>query len=421
MPCPRVRGRCRATSPARGVARPRHRSIEPRVARGDVVDDVVVARAAGEPRRGRVGEDRAADGEAAADRVRRGEREAARELVLARLQAEQEHAAAMRIVAGDAIRRCDPRRRRCPAAAASTSRGGRRRRRSRRARAPARRRRSPSRAAGSLRSAARGRWRCTPPAARCSRASCSRLQRRVVVGMEEDEALGDVLGRPGAQRQRDVVAALEGERPRSRQLDRPRDPARAAGQRRQHVLAVAVVDDDAEAGARAAAPRRPPAATSRLKRAIRSRAARRSRRRCADRRARAPRAAARWSKASTASSGQSRSRVVARCRCSRSASTRSARSARAVREEVLQLDPARHRRRAAVARDDERAAGVGVGAQRLERLVAQPAAQEAGHEGVAGAEDVEDLDRKAGADDAVLEHRRRSRRRRRRSPSAPAS
>src|SRR4029079_1009166 len=79
--------------------------------------------------------------------------------------------------------------------------------------------------------------------------------------------------------------------------------------------------------------------------------------------------------------------------------------ARAVGEEVLQLEPARHRRRAAVARDDERAAGVGVGGAALARLAAQPAAPEAGHEGVAGAEDVEHLDRKAGADDAVLEVR----------------
>jgi hypothetical protein len=50
-----------------------------------------------------------------------------------------------------------------------------------------------------------------------------------------------------------------------------------------------------------------------------------------------------------------------------------------------------------VARDDERAAGVGVGAAVGERLAFEPAAQEAGHEGVAGAEDVEHLDREARA------------------------
>ena len=55
------------------------------------------------------------------------------------------------------------------------------------------------------------------------------------------------------------------------------------------------------------------------------------------------------------------------------------------------------------ARDGESAAGVGVGAAGLERLVAQPAAQEAGHEGVAGAEHVVDLDRKARPLDAFLE------------------
>ncbi|MCY1295122.1 hypothetical protein D9M70_444480 [compost metagenome] len=37
------------------------------------------------------------------------------------------------------------------------------------------------------------------------------------------------------------------------------------------------------------------------------------------------------------------------------------------------------------------------------RFVLQPAAQEAGHEGVAGAEHVVDLDREALADDAVFE------------------
>ena len=72
-------------------------------------------------------------------------------------------------------------------------------------------------------------------------------------------------------------------------------------------------------------------------------------------------------------------------------------------------------------RHREGAAGVGVGAAGLERLVAQPAAQEAGHEGVAGAEHVVDLDRKARALDAVLDRSRGSRPGTPRSPSARAS
>ena len=70
---------------------------------------------------------------------------------------------------------------------------------------------------------------------------------------------------------------------------------------------------------------------------------------------------------------------------------------RAVREEVLQLRPARHRRRAAVARHHQRAAGVGPGAAAQQRLVFQPAAQEARHEGVARAQHVEHFDREARA------------------------
>ena len=57
--------------------------------------------------------------------------------------------------------------------------------------------------------------------------------------------------------------------------------------------------------------------------------------------------------------------------------------------------------------------------QRLQRLVAQPAAQEARHEGVARAQHVEHLDREAAHDDAGVEARRESRRETRRSPSAP--
>ena len=77
--------------------------------------------------------------------------------------------------------------------------------------------------------------------------------------------------------------------------------------------------------------------------------------------------------------------------------------ARAVLEEILQLGPARHGRRAAVARHGKRAAGIGVLAAGLDRLVAQIAAQKAAHEGIARAQHVEHLDRKARPLDALLD------------------
>ena len=72
-------------------------------------------------------------------------------------------------------------------------------------------------------------------------------------------------------------------------------------------------------------------------------------------------------------------------------------------EKQLQFFPGRHGRGAAVARDDDGPAGVAVFAAGLQRRVAQPAAQEAGHEGVAGAQDIIDLDAEAAPDHAVIE------------------
>ena len=77
--------------------------------------------------------------------------------------------------------------------------------------------------------------------------------------------------------------------------------------------------------------------------------------------------------------------------------------AAAVLQEELQLLEGRIFRRAEQARHGEGAAGIGPGRRRLQAFAAQPAAQEAGHEGVAGAEHVVDLDREALADDAVFE------------------
>ena len=72
-------------------------------------------------------------------------------------------------------------------------------------------------------------------------------------------------------------------------------------------------------------------------------------------------------------------------------------------DEGLQLGEGRIFRRAEKARHGDGAAGIGPGAGRLDRLALQPAAQETGHEGVAGAERVVDVDREAGTADAVLQ------------------
>ena len=76
-------------------------------------------------------------------------------------------------------------------------------------------------------------------------------------------------------------------------------------------------------------------------------------------------------------------------------------------------------RGAAVARDGEGAAGVGVLQARRPVLVGEPALEQARHEAVAGAEHVEDLDREAGAGSRRRRGCRGSRRRRRPRPSAP--
>ena len=106
---------------------------------------------------------------------------------------------------------------------------------------------------------------------------------------------------------------------------------------------------------------------------------------------------------SVAGSGR---RVVAQWMWLKAGSRRKAGVALPCAQEMLQLLPGRIFRRAQEPRHREGAAGIGPGAGGLQRLVAQPAAQEAGHEGVAGAEHVVDLDRKAGPGHAFLETNR---------------
>ena len=80
-----------------------------------------------------------------------------------------------------------------------------------------------------------------------------------------------------------------------------------------------------------------------------------------------------------------------------------ARHIRSAREIVIQLDFARHRRGAAVARDHQRAAGVGIAARLLPALIVQVAAQQARHKGIARAEDVQHLHAHAGHRQAVIQ------------------
>src|SRR5687768_68122 len=74
-------------------------------------------------------------------------------------------------------------------------------------------------------------------------------------------------------------------------------------------------------------------------------------------------------------------------------------------EEELQLFPGGDLRRAEKAGYGEGAAGIGQGRRGRMVLAPEPAAQEARHEAVAGAQHIIDLDRKALADNAVLDAR----------------
>lgn len=80
---------------------------------------------------------------------------------------------------------------------------------------------------------------------------------------------------------------------------------------------------------------------------------------------------------------------------------------------VVQLPFGRHRRRAAVARNHQCAAGVGVAAGLLPAFIVQVAAQQPGHKGVAGPQHVQHLYPHAGVQlhlfpvvgDVIFEHR----------------
>ncbi len=82
-----------------------------------------------------------------------------------------------------------------------------------------------------------------------------------------------------------------------------------------------------------------------------------------------------------------------------------ARDVGSAREEVVQLDAARHSRSAAVAGHDERAAGIAESRALGQRAAVEPAVQQPAEERIAGAEHVQHFDRKARHVDALVERR----------------
>ncbi len=220
---------------------------------------------------------------------------------------------------------------------------------------------------------------------------------RVVV----HQALDDVMPRPLQQFEPDAARRLELERPRGGQLHGPPDPDAARVQARERLAAMAAVDDGAEA-----------------------RAGMRRRGRCEHRlgderlEIRDPRivgAAGGRELLHLAAMVEGEDAEVARqrgVRSSRDAARRCARpsSGRAgvadAAEEFLELGARRHRRRAAVAGDDDGAGRIAAPAAVRGGQALDPAAQVSGQEGIAGAEDVQHLDRESADDEPLVDARR---------------
>ena len=266
-------------------------------------------------------------------------------------------------------------------------------------------------------------------ARRTTVASWSAFIAGVVVGVVEAEHLDHVLERPLGERAAVVGLDLEPERAGAGVLDRAADPEAGAGGGVERVAAEPAVAEQAVAGAAGGDLLRRPRRQSCLKAPMRSRG-------CAELVGDASRAACGGRRRRPASPASRRRRLVDQWICSSSASLRSAGVRMPRSRKKLQLLPRRVGRGAAVARDGEGAAGVGVLERGRPVLVGEPALEQAGHEAVAGAEHVEDLDREAGAALAVVEavgdgagegggaHRRRAcrrgwRRRRRGRRGAP--
>ena len=200
--------------------------------------------------------------------------------------------------------------------------------------------------------------------------------------------------RPGAKRRREIGAADEFHRTRGRDLDRAADPETAAGGRIQGLLAIEVV---AQYAAAPLTPRRlarrPPAQLLEAGDVRRPLAV----------------GLGEIVEPGAVIEGEGadlgpRPRPVGRPVDVAEALIVAQTAVRAALvEEIPELHQARDRRGAAVTRDDDGAAGVGGAATILQSRARKPAMEEAGHERIAGAEHVEDLDVEAGAGDAVLD------------------
>ena len=116
----------------------------------------------------------------------------------------------------------------------------------------------------------------------------------------------------------------------------------------------------------------------------------------------------RWSNANANTSSRGVRGAVTRCRRVSVASWSGRGMRVGVGEEIVELDARGHRRRAAVPRHDQRAAGVGVARAGVVVLAAHPAGQEARRERVAGAQHVQHLDLDALAVERVVERARES-------------
>ena len=215
-----------------------------------------------------------------------------------------------------------------------------------------------------------------------------------VVGVIEAQALDRLDDRPFDEVGAEVAAALEVERTRARLFDRPADPERVAGGSGKRPHAIGAVDEHAEArlalgdaGGRSDGEfletadllaRRADAIGDRLELAAMVDGKRHQR------------------------VGLRTARLLPMDGVHRNVLARNARR-RLAGDEGLQFLERRIFRRAQEARHGDGAAGIGPGAGRLDRRVLQPAAQETGHEGVAGAERIVDVDRETGTADAVIE------------------
>ena len=218
-----------------------------------------------------------------------------------------------------------------------------------------------------------------------------------VRGVVMHEAFDDVVHGPCPQLAGDVRTAFERERDRAGHFDRATDPVRQVGGRLERALSVEPVEQDAEAAIA-------------LREAVHGAQCQRLER--VDARGVGAEARAQVLELAAMVDGEHRQLVPAAAAGGRAVHMFQprvvAQPERPIRrrEERLQFRPRRHRRCAAVARHDQCTTRVAPAAAGRQRLVAQPAAQEAGHERVAGAEHVEDVDGEPGADHAVVERRR---------------